>query len=266
MKPFHYILSGIVLLSIGYFAVQTYQQQRSPNTVIQTPSTLTTTSMPIPSLKIDAINHASFVLNWGETTIFADPVGDAALYANASEPELILITHEHGDHFNTTTIEAKVTPDTVIVVPQSIAGKLPESLKKHLVILKNGESTVFKDITIQAVPAYNLREEDKNKHPQSRDNGYVLEKDGKRVYIAGDTEDIPEMRALKNIDIAFIPMNLPYTMNVEKAANAVLAFKPKHVYPYHYRTPTGFSDVANFKQLVNAGDAEIDVVQLDWYK
>lgn len=266
MKPFHYILSGIVLLIVAYFGVKAYQQPKPPAPIPNQSNTLTTTSMPTANMQIDAINHASFVLNWAETTIYADPVGDAALYANAIEPELILITHEHGDHFSTSTIEALVTPDTVIIAPQSVANVLPPSLKKHLVILKNGGTTNFKGITIQAVAAYNLRPEDKNKHPQNRDNGYVLEKNGERVYIAGDTEDIPEMRSLKNIDVAFVPMNLPYTMDVDKAADAVLAFKPKHVYPYHYRTPTGFSDVAKFKQLVNAGDPSIDVVQLDWYK
>jgi L-ascorbate metabolism protein UlaG (beta-lactamase superfamily) len=92
-----------------------------------------------------------------------------------------------------------------------------------------------------------------------------LERNGKRIYISGDTEDIPEMRNLKNIDIAFVCMNLPYTMTVEKAAEAVLAFKPKTVYPYHYRGENGFSDVAKFKSLVEADNPNIKVTQLDWY-
>ena len=92
-----------------------------------------------------------------------------------------------------------------------------------------------------------------------------MEKEGKRVYISGDTSGIPEMRNLKNIDMAFVAMNLPYTMSVGEAADAVLAFKPKKVYPYHYRTPEGFSDVAKFKELVNGKNPEIEVIQLEWY-
>lgn len=112
---------------------------------------------------------------------------------------------------------------------------------------------------------YNLREEALKFHSKGRGNGYVLTIDGQRLYFSGDTEDIPEMRALKNIDKAFICMNLPYTMTEESAASAVLEFKPKQVYPYHYRGNPNVSDVSKFKTLVNQGDANIEVVQLDWY-
>ena len=112
---------------------------------------------------------------------------------------------------------------------------------------------------------YNLREEALKFHTKGRGNGYVFSIDNQRIYFSGDTEDIPEMRALKNIDKAFVCMNLPYTMTVESAADAVLEFKPKEVYPYHYRGTVGLSDVAKFKSLVNKGNAEIKVVQLDWY-
>ena len=112
---------------------------------------------------------------------------------------------------------------------------------------------------------YNLREEALKFHQKGRGNGYVLTLGEERVYISGDTEDIPEMRQLKNIDKAFVCMNLPYTMTVESAASAVLDFKPKQVYPYHYRGTEGLSDVNKFKSIVNTGNAEIDVVQLNWY-
>jgi len=113
---------------------------------------------------------------------------------------------------------------------------------------------------------YNLREEALKFHPKGRGNGYVLNIQGQRIYISGDTEDIPEMRALKDIDKAFICMNLPYTMPVDRAADAVIEFKPKQVYPYHYRGQGGLSDVNKFKAVVNEGDSSIEVVQLDWYK
>ena len=105
----------------------------------------------------------------------------------------------------------------------------------------------------------------KDFHTKGRGNGYVIERSGKRVYIAGDTAGIPEMRALKNIDIALVPMNLPYTMDVAEAAEAVLAFKPKQVFPYHYRGPDGLADISKFKELVNASNPKIEVVLLNWY-
>ena len=110
-----------------------------------------------------------------------------------------------------------------------------------------------------------MREDALERHPKGRDNGYVLEKNGERVYFSGDSEGTPEMRSLENIDLAFVAMNLPYTVGVEAAADAVLAFQPKKVYPYHYRTPEGFSDVELFKRLVEKGNQGIEVIQLDWY-
>jgi L-ascorbate metabolism protein UlaG (beta-lactamase superfamily) len=113
---------------------------------------------------------------------------------------------------------------------------------------------------------YNLREEALQFHKKGRGNGYVIELAGQRIYISGDTEDIPEMRKLQEIDKAFVCMNLPYTMPVESAADAVLDFKPKKVYPYHYRGQGGLSDVQKFKTLVNTGNSDIEVIQLNWYK
>jgi L-ascorbate metabolism protein UlaG (beta-lactamase superfamily) len=112
---------------------------------------------------------------------------------------------------------------------------------------------------------YNLPETADSRHTKGRGNGYVINIGGKNIYISGDTEDIPEMRALKNIDVAFVCMNLPYTMDINQAASAVLAFKPKIVYPYHYRGSGGLSDVAAFKKMVNEKDPKIDVRLAEWY-
>ncbi len=131
--------------------------------------------------------------------------------------------------------------------------------------MKNGDVQSEAGVTITAIPAYNIRPEALQYHPKGRDNGYVLTGGDCSVYIAGDTEDTPEMRALRNIHIAFIPMNLPYTMSVEKAAEGVLALKPKVVYPYHYRNPDSQSDTNLFKTLVEAGDPAIGVQLADWY-
>ena len=213
-------------------------------------------------LTIQPISHATLVLSYKGKNIYVDPTGGAAAFTGLAAPDMILITDIHGDHFDTKTIDAVNTAHAVIVVPQAVADKLPATTdKSKLVILKNGDKTVQLGISIEAIPMYNLPESPTAAHTRGRGNGYVLTIGGKNIYISGDTADIPEMRALKNIDIAFVCMNLPYTMSVETAAQGVLAFKPKIVYPYHYRG----QDINEFKSLVNAGDASIDVRLRDWY-
>ncbi|MDX1314684.1 MAG: MBL fold metallo-hydrolase, partial [Eudoraea sp.] len=192
-------------------------------------------------------------------------VGGADKFKAYPKPDLILITDYHGDHLNVETLEALNTEKAKIIVPQAVADELPEAFTPQVDVLNNGDSKERFGISVEAIPMYNLREEAKKFHVKGRGNGYVLSKDGMRLYFSGDTEDIPEMRALENIDKAFVCMNLPYTMTVESAANAVLEFKPKEVYPYHFRGNPDVSDVAKFKDIVTKGNPEIKVVQLDWY-
>ncbi|MDX5436472.1 MAG: MBL fold metallo-hydrolase, partial [Pontibacter sp.] len=189
----------------------------------------------------------------------------AASYEGIAKPDLILITDIHGDHLDTATLGALDTRGVTMVVPQAVADKLPAQYQQQLVVLKNGGKSTQQGIAITAVPMYNLPESADAMHPKGRGNGYLLEMGGKRVYISGDTEGTPEMRSLKNIDVAFVSMNLPYTMDVDQAAEAVLAFKPKVIYPYHYRGKDGLSDVDSFKQQVNAQNKQIDVRLKDWY-
>ena len=217
------------------------------------------------NITITPIEHATAVLKWGGTVIYVDPVGGAAAFEGQPDPDLILITDIHGDHLDPATLTALNTQKSKIVVPKAVAEKLPAELNPMVNVLNNGESKKFLDIQIEAIPMYNLREEAKDFHVKGRGNGYVLEKDGSRIYFSGDTEDIPEMRALENIDKAFVCMNLPYTMTVDSAASAVLDFAPKEVYPYHYRGRPDVSDVGRFKKIVNEGNPDIEVVQLDWY-
>ncbi len=213
-------------------------------------------------LSIQPITHATLVLGYNKKQIYIDPTGGAAAFTGLAAPDLILITDIHGDHMDPNTIEAINTGGAKLVVPQAVADKLPATIdKQKLVILKNGDKTEQMGISIKAIPMYNLPETADAYHTKGRGNGYVLTIGGKTVYISGDTEDIPEMRALKNIDIAFVCMNLPYTMDVAQAAQGVLAFKPKVIYPYHYRG----QDVNQFKSLVNAGDKNIDVRLRNWY-
>lgn len=224
---------------------------------------------PLPKgmelIKIIPIEHATAVIEWGEVVIYIDPTGGASAFEGQQKPDLILITDIHGDHFNLETLEALDTSDVKFIVPQAVADDMPEKFNKQLEILNNGESKELNNILIEAIPMYNLREEAKEFHVKGRGNGYILNIDDERIYFSGDTEDIPEMRALQNIDKAFICMNLPYTMTEESAAAAVLDFKPKQVYPYHYRGRPNVSDVEKFKNLVNAANQDIEVVQLDWY-
>lgn len=220
---------------------------------------------PTMDIKIIPIEHASAVLIWDGITIYVDPVGDKIAFKNVPEPDILLITDIHGDHFSMETLEGLNTEKSKIVVPQAIAYKMPEKFIPQLEIMENGNHRELLGIAIEAIPMYNLREEAVDFHPKGRGNGYILTKNGKRIYFSGDTEDIPEMRTLANIDKAFICMNLPYTMTVESAANAVLDFKPKQVYPYHYRGNPDVGDVALFEKLVNAKNPNIEVIQLDWY-
>ncbi len=216
-------------------------------------------------VKVIPIEHATTVLEWDGITIYVDPTGGAEAFEGQKKPDLILITDIHGDHFNPETLKGLDTSDAKIIVPQAVADEMSEEFTAQLDILDNGSSKERYGILVEAIPMYNLREEAKDFHVKGRGNGYVLSKGGQKVYFSGDTEDIPEMRSLENIDKAFVCMNLPYTMTVESAASAVLDFKPKEVYPYHYRGRPDVSDVAKFKELVNEGNPDIEVIQLDWY-
>lgn len=217
------------------------------------------------NVTIQPITHGSLALLWDNKTILVDPYGGKSLFSDLSEADLILITDIHGDHMDKKTLEAIPTDKAKMVVPQAVADQLPE-YKEQLSILKNGESTTLLGLTIEAVPMYNLPGEPNEKnHIKGRGNGYLLTIGGKRIYISGDTADTPEMRNLKNIDVALVCMNLPYTMDVESAASAVLDFKPTIVYPYHFRGSEGLSDVEAFKELVNNEDPSIEVRLREWY-
>lgn len=202
------------------------------------------------------IKHATFVLQSGPTTVYVDPVGAAEDFAGFPPPDLILITHIHGDHLAPELVATLKQTDTPVIGPATVIEQLG-----YGTVIGNGESTSAAGLEIEAIPAYNTTPERLNFHPKGRDNGYVVSKDGVRLYISGDTEDIPEMRALQDIDIAFVCMNLPYTMTVEQAASAVNEFKPGVVIPYHYRGKQGMSDLDTFEKLV----AGTRVEKLQWY-
>jgi L-ascorbate metabolism protein UlaG (beta-lactamase superfamily) len=244
------------LLSILFVMVGQSMVQRVAPDIIETSK---------GSLAIQPIKHATIVFTWNGKTIFVDPDGGAKAFEGIATPDLILITDIHGDHFNVETLQAINTSKAIIVVPQAVADKMPDNLKTKTVVVNNGQTISQMGISITGVPMYNLPESPDAKHTKGRGNGYVLTFGNKTVYISGDTAGIPEMRALKNIDVAFVCMNLPYTMDINEAASAVLDFKPKVVYPYHYRGQNGLSDTEAFKKLVNASNTSIDVRLRNWY-
>jgi len=215
------------------------------------------------------ISHATFILKHKDLVIYVDPVGGAKTFQDFDAPNIILITDIHGDHLSIETIEGLQALSPRIVAPQAVADKIPENLKTNLSVVANFQSITLTlnkvALGIEGIPMYNLREEALEFHIKDRGNGYVLTLDGERIYISGDTEDIPEMRSLKNIDRAFICMNLPWTMPIESAASAVLEFQPKNVFPYHYKGSNGLSDIKKFKDIINSNSSIIDVHLLNWY-
>jgi L-ascorbate metabolism protein UlaG (beta-lactamase superfamily) len=206
-------------------------------------------------LKITPIMHASLVIEAGGKVLYVDPAQGS--YDGRPKADYILITDIHGDHLAPQIVDQVKQAATVTLAPQAVADKLPGTT-----VIANGQSKTIGPFQVEAIPMYNLKrgpESGKLFHDKGRGNGYVVTYGGKRFYVSGDTEGIPEMRALTHIDVAFVCMNLPYTMTPEEAADAVRAFHPAIVYPYHYRN----SDLSAFKKALD--DTGIEVRLLDWY-
>lgn len=251
---------AVAILVVILFGSYYYLRMNNPMPEAQQPAPVESSTVTVTP-----IEHATGILSWNGTSIYFDPVGASSSFAGKPPADIVLVTDIHGDHFSTSTL-ATVVGDAAFIVPQAVYDELPAELQTKARVLTNTQSTTTDGFAITALPMYNLPDsENADFHTKGRGNGYLLEKDGIRVYIAGDTAGTPEMRALTDVDIAFVPMNMPYTMTVEEAADAVLAFKPRTVYPYHYRGPDGLSDVEKFRDLVTAGDPNINVVLAPWY-
>ncbi len=207
-------------------------------------------------VKITPLTHASTLIEAGGKIMYLDPANPTN-FSGQPKADLILITDIHGDHMDPASIKEVSKPETEILAPPAVV-KTVSSAKP----IANGETKTWQGWTIEAIPAYNLKRgpsAGKLFHDKGRGNGYVLTYGGKRFYFSGDTEGVPEMRALKNIDVAFVCMNLPYTMPPEEAADAVRAFHPKIVIPYHYRG----SDLTVFQKALEGSGIEVRL--LDWY-
>ncbi len=205
-------------------------------------------------LKITFIGHGTLMFSFGEKIIHVDPWSKLADYSTMPKADLILLTHEHRDHLDVNAVNALRKNETVLVLTETCAKSVNGG-----VIMKNGDVKSVAGLEIEAVPAYNLvhmRSTGQPFHPRGRGNGYVIRFGDKRVYVAGDTENTPEMKQLKNIDVAFLPMNLPYTMTPEMVADAAKAFKPVVLYPYHY----GSTDTSRVVDLMkNSKDVEVRI-------
>ena len=213
-------------------------------------------------LVIQPVNHASVVLSFGSEVLYLDPVGGGDRYKAFNKPTAILVTHAHPDHFDVPTLEAIAESAKLIIAPQVVLDALPPGLKAKAKLMKNGDTGDVNGIPVSAVPAYNTTPDRLKYHPKGVGNGYVFTFGERKVYVAGDTEDIPEMRTLTGIDVAFLPMNLPYTMTGEQAASAVRVFSPKVVYPYHYGKDG--PEPAKFAAAMKGANG-IEVRQKDWY-
>ncbi len=206
------------------------------------------------NLEVTFIGHGSLMFTYKNIVIHVDPFSRLADFRNLAKANLILITHEHRDHLDPVALEAVRTNRTVVILTETCAASIPGGI-----VMKNGDVETVGGLTIEAVPAYNLvhmRGEGTPYHPKGIGNGYVITFGDKRVYVAGDTENIPEMKDLKNIDYAFLPMNLPYTMTPEMVADAADAFKPKVLYPYHF----GDTDTNQLVELLkNSPEVEVRI-------
>lgn len=232
-----FILSIFVVLSVLAFSQDVPEYDKI------------TTSAGI--VEMHFIGHGSLMFKINGYVIYFDPVKSSGDYRFLPKADMILVTHEHGDHFDPTLLPDLKKPGTLLFLNQNSASKVNWGM-----VMKNGDRQEFNNIVVEAVPSYNIVNEKapgQPFHPKGEGNGYILTIGGKRFYIAGDTENTPEMKSLQKIDVAFLPMNLPYTMTPEMVADAAKAFKPKILYPYH----TGETDTHKIVDLLK--DSGIDV-------
>ena len=203
-------------------------------------------------LTITFIGHGTLMFSFGGKTIHVDPWSRLADYAKLPKADIVLLTHDHPDHFDPAALKLVSSEKTAFILAQDCRDRGFKGT-----VMKNGDTTTVSGIRIEAVPAYNIvgkRPDGQPFHPRGSGNGYIMTFGGTRVYVAGDTENTPEMKRLRRIDIAFLPMNLPYTMTPEMVADAALAFKPKILYPYHF----GETDTSRLVELLK-GTPSIEV-------
>ena len=204
--------------------------------------------------RITFVGHASLMIQWNGLVIHVDPVSAEADYSLFPRADILLVTHEHGDHFDPAVMKLLSGPDTRLVTNASVTEKYGTGT-----VMANGDTLTVRGISLQAVPAFNTTPGRERFHPRGRDNGFVLDMGGFRLYIAGDTEPVPEMKTLADIDAAFLPVNQPYTMTPEQAAEAARQIRPAVLYPYHY----GQTDLSGLAGSLKASGVEVRIRKLD---
>ena len=221
---------------------------------------------PSGPLGITPIHHATFVMEWNAETIYCDPIGGAARFAAFPAPTLVILTHHHGDHLDLETLDAVMSEETHIIAPRIVFDQLPEDLAARTTLMANGQTIEWHGITIRAVAMYNTTPDRQKYHEKGVGNGYLFDFAGTVVYLASDTEPTPEMDDLGKIDIAFFPMNLPYTMTPDQVVACIEKTAPRYVYPFHYRFP--FDEPAREPSDLTAltpKDSGTEIVERDWY-
>lgn len=243
------MINFFILAIAAAIAASAYSQQNFEKDTISTSG---------GDLTITFIGHGTLMFNYGGKIIHADPYSKLADYSALPKADIILITHHHGDHLDPKAIEKIRTEKTAVMLTKAASEQIIDGT-----IMNNGDKTTIDGIQIEAVPAYNIQHKRDNGepfHPKGTCNGYVITFGDKKVYVAGDTENVPEMKSLKNIDVAFLPMNLPYTMTPEMTADAAKSFKPKIFYPYHF----GNTDLNKLTELMkDIPDIEVRVRKMN---
>lgn len=208
------------------------------------------------TVELHFIGHGSLMFKVNGTVIHIDPVSSVANYDFLPKADIILVTHEHGDHLDAELIGKIKKPGTLVLCNTTSAKTIPWAM-----VMQEGSRQELKGVVVEAVPAYNIvneRAPGQPFHPKGQGLGYVLTIGGKKFYVAGDTENTPEMKGLKNIDVAFLPMNLPYTMTPEMVADAAKAFRPKILYPYHF----GETDTNKIVEMMKGTGTEVRIRNL----
>jgi L-ascorbate metabolism protein UlaG (beta-lactamase superfamily) len=246
-----HIMKKIVALSIAMLAVSLSACSQVP----QQAEVDTFETGNGKEVKFHALVHSSIRIEYGDMELYIDPVrqlGNRTIdYTSIPQADLIFVTHEHGDHYDKEAIKQLTRTGTRFITNSRCAEMMGYGL-----VMKNGEKQdLDSGILVEAVPAYNTTEGRTQFHPKGRDNGYILTLDGLRIYIAGDTEDIPEMAGIKDIDVAFLPCNQPYTMTTEQLVKAARMIKPKVLFPYHY----GQTDVSTLPSTLKADGIDVRI-------
>jgi L-ascorbate metabolism protein UlaG (beta-lactamase superfamily) len=202
---------------------------------------------------ITFLGHGSLIMEFNGKIIHVDPFGELADYSQLPKADIILVTHDHGDHLDLKALENIRTEKTIVVLTELCAAQVKDGI-----VMRNVETREVGGLTVNAIPAYNIvnkRPDGLPFHPKDAGNGYIVTFGDTRIYIAGDTENTPEMKALQNISVAFLPMNLPYTMTPEMVADAARSFRPRILYPYHF----GETDTSKIVDLLKGEDVEVRI-------